>query len=560
MKSRLQNLRAKLADLRRRRQTVRWATGYSALALAVLWSLAAVFVFDWGLEPTRLQRALVLAAGAGVVIWAFRRFTRPHLGHRESELDMALLVERQQNIDSDLVAALQFESPEAPRWGSVQLQRAVVDYVADYGRGWNVLEGLSHKQLVERGGALLATLVLGAILALAAPGHLAAFFNRLLLGSAHYPTQTQLERVYVNGREVDLSPGHASEIPCVYGRPLQFRVSAAGALPAQGRVELRSAGGLRTTLELAPQNPTPGRRAYAAQLAKTVDPLSFQLYLGDAWTDPAEVRLIALPAVELRLTARTPRYARARERGQPAPSSRQVSVLEGSAVELELTSDKPLRRADLSIQQQRFSLVPAEAGDGARRWRLRTEGTPLAEVTRPLRFELTVTDRDGLQLEAPLQGSIRLKPDQRPRVAAEVVTRHVLPTARPEISYRASDDFGLARLVVRQQAVKNDGSTIDLPPVTIVELRGAEARDRLAGSYALALAPHGLEKGDQLKVQVEAVDDRGTRPGQAAASEPIVFQVTDESGVLAAISESDERSARRLDDIIKRQLGIGDSK
>jgi hypothetical protein len=35
--------------------------------------------------------------------------------------------------------------------------------------------------------------------------------------------------------------------------------------------------------------------------------------------------------------------------------------------------------------------------------------------------------------------------------------------------------------------------------------------------------------------------------------------VTDESGILAAISESDERSARRLDEIIKRQLGIGES-
>jgi hypothetical protein len=35
--------------------------------------------------------------------------------------------------------------------------------------------------------------------------------------------------------------------------------------------------------------------------------------------------------------------------------------------------------------------------------------------------------------------------------------------------------------------------------------------------------------------------------------------VTDERGVLASLMESDEKSARQLDAIIQRQLGIGGS-
>ena len=80
------------------------------------------------------------------------------------------------------------------------------------------------------------------------------------------------------------------------------------------------------------------------------------------------------------------------------------------------------------------------------------------------------------------------------------------------------------------------------------------------GTYKLDLASLKLAKGDQVRLTLEVTDYRGATPGQSAVSEPLVLHVTDESGVLAAISESDERSARQLDAIIKRQLGIGESK
>src|SRR5262245_10487730 len=131
--TRLAPLRDRLADLRRRRAAVRWGAGMAALGLAVLWTLAVAFLIDWALEMSKPQRAVMILSGVAVIVWAVRRFAGPWLRVTESELDMALLVERQQRIDSDLVAALQFESPEAPRWGSAQLETAVIDYVAEFG-------------------------------------------------------------------------------------------------------------------------------------------------------------------------------------------------------------------------------------------------------------------------------------------------------------------------------------------------------------------------------------------------------------------------------------------
>jgi hypothetical protein len=78
-------------------------------------------------------------------------------------------------------------------------------------------------------------------------------------------------------------------------------------------------------------------------------------------------------------------------------------------------------------------------------------------------------------------------------------------------------------------------------------------------SLFVDLAPLGLSKGDQLKLTFEAIDYRGSLAGKSALSEPLILHVTDERGVLAAMVEADERSARQLDAIIQRQLGIGES-
>ena len=85
----------------------------------MLWALAGVFALDWCFQRNvdLLQRLLLLGFAAAAVIWAFVRFALPWLGKREDETDMALLVQRQAGIDSDLVAALQFESADAAQLG-----------------------------------------------------------------------------------------------------------------------------------------------------------------------------------------------------------------------------------------------------------------------------------------------------------------------------------------------------------------------------------------------------------------------------------------------------------
>src|SRR5262245_40580349 len=112
MTSRLAIFRARLNGLRAARAVYRALAAWSALGASIIISLRVVFLLDFTFGLSVSERMVVLPLAIAAVGWAFWRLTRPLIDRGESELEMALLVEQQHQIDSDLVAALQFESSE----------------------------------------------------------------------------------------------------------------------------------------------------------------------------------------------------------------------------------------------------------------------------------------------------------------------------------------------------------------------------------------------------------------------------------------------------------------
>ena len=559
--TKLATLRDRLGTLRRRRATVRLGNAYSVFAIALIWILAGDFIVDVTLEMSRLQRFVALLAIGGAAYWVFRKFTVPHLGQRETELDMALLVEKQQEIDSDLVAALQFEQPEARRWGSGQLEGAVIDYVAAFGNGLNVFQGFSQRELVRRFSTLAVTLAVLFVAGAVFPGYALAFFNRLLLGSRHYPTRTVIEQIVINGQE--LEPYSQTTVRSAFGRPLRFEIHCAGELPEAGQAKLQTVrSGLETALDLKPLSAgaASGKSVYVGELPRLVDSVSYQLFLGDAWTDPAELQVIPLPVVNIELTPISPSYAHHAEATTDEQlGTRQISVIEGSRVDLRVLGvNKPLQSVGLVIEGKDYPLT-AQGEDGLT-WSLTSTDTPFHRVLQPIQYQVRVVDRDGLELEQPIQGLIRLKVDRGPRVFAAIISRKVVPNAQPRVSFGAGDDYGVSKVRVVRQLDRADGSTEKFAEDIKTVLPSEQPRTQLRGQYKLDLKPLKLAKGDQLTVTLEAFDYRGESEPKSALSEPLVLQVTDVQGILASMVESDEQSAKRLDAIIQRQLGIGETK
>jgi len=562
---RLTGLRERIAGVRRRRERIRRLAGYATLGTAVITVAAAVFLVDWLAAPARLGRlGLLLAAAAGLG-WVWWRQVRPWLSIRESDLDLALLVEREQGIDSDLVAALQFDWPGPTAAESPALRDAVVDYVAEFGRDWTVPAQVAEAAIRRR---LAVLAVAGSVMLVAVavrPDFAIAFLNRMALGSLHYPTATRIESLAIGGSRIDLRPWAGGEAVSPLGRPVEFEVTLGGRLPELAEIRLRGlAGGDRTTLDLTAPEPN-GSGGWTGRLPRLLDTVDLQVFAGDAWTEPVRLRVVPLPIVDIELAATTPEHVAGRA-GEPTAGhgDRQLAVAEGSSVTLAARCiNKRLAAVAAVIDGERFPLLPAED-----RWALAPRGTPLEWIEGDVRFELLVEDEDGLAPEQPLTGSIRVRPDTPPQLRVDLLTRLALPDGSPRLDWTAGDDNGIRSVdLLLERVVAADGDAepaTGIPPL-VRQLATPPAGGRfgpaelpLTGSVAVPLASLGLVKGEQARVTLRAVDDRGPKPGRTATSEPIVIEITDETGLLASLQELDERSAKQIDALIERQLQVGD--
>ena len=206
--------------------------------------------------------------------------------------------------------------------------------------------------------------------------------------------------------------------------------------------------------------------------------------------------MIPLPVIETQLTATPPEYARAAESAAAAKSQgtyRQLSVLEGSRVDLRVAcANKPLQSAVLTIGDKTY---PLQAVDQDRReWALPEKDSPLAKVEESVRYQVEVVDEDGLKLPHPLDGYIHTQPDRPPVVAAAVDVQFFLPTTGlPQIHYSASDDYGLSRLRLIVQVIR-DGAKSPESPRDPIPLAGPRPRQPvlrpslpLSGIYRLPL-------------------------------------------------------------------------
>ncbi|MDP1796724.1 MAG: hypothetical protein Q8K78_04550, partial [Planctomycetaceae bacterium] len=237
--SRLAILRSRLSSLRTARATVRWGSAIAGVLLCVLGFWAIQFLLDWSANLSLASRLVLLLAFATVVAATVYRWIMPQFQQTESLEKIALIVERQHRIDSDLVAALEFESPQAATWGSSRLSTAVVDYVAEFSPGLNVFEGFRWRPLPQLATATLLAVIVGSALSFLFPGHASAFWNRFWLGGAHYPTRTQLVELTINGESIPVFHAQRTTLRLPQGDAIRLTMTCRGDIPSQGTVRVQ---------------------------------------------------------------------------------------------------------------------------------------------------------------------------------------------------------------------------------------------------------------------------------------------------------------------------------
>ncbi len=580
MSTQLGRLRSELTRLRNTRQMIRGISGLSLLLQSALLIFVGGFLADWALDMSTAQRCILLTLMIAVLVWSIRKFVKPWFGQTDDLIELALNVEQRHGLDNDLVSALQFEQPEASHWGSAQLESAVITQTAELTPQLKVFEGLSIHDFKRRMIILAIVVALPTLASGLFPGYFYAYLNRMLVGNSQYPTATQIVHVLVNGKvAVDRNGRPATEFQSPFGHPLTFEIRFAGEYPepSTSRVHLESLDSSVTTdvrLELVYEGDTLDKTDAAkrtvvklgspmkliGELPRLMDSVTIQAFVGDARSPKITVHATPLPVIAPELSVTPPEYVRAvTAPAERSESKRALSVIEGSRVDLTIRSlNKALETVELTIGESVYRLTPQDAEK--RQWTLDVANTEFAVVSETLRYQIQATDQEGLQLETPIHGTIRLRTDQPPRLAISARTRNVVATAQPPIIWSASDDFGLSRVVARIQIARADGEVSESEVEVAASPKGKSRQTSIRGTYPLDLSAMKLVKGDELKVTFAAYDYRGDAEPAVSYSEPIQLQLTDRQGILSGLLETDEESARQLDAIIRRELGIGDSK
>jgi hypothetical protein len=545
---------------RRRRTSV--VDGLLVCAAAAVVGGFVYYALDRWLGLYRPARMFLGAVWVLPLLWLAWRKVVPRLFSGEDEIDVALRYQRRMGIDADLVAALQFETAarrNTDTYGSAELREAVIDQVDGLGLRIAEAEEPTDPRVVRRMQGLGLLLVAALLVIGVWHRNFVAFVQRVALADVAYPSNTTIESWTIDGRPPVLQTNGPDgdsrlHVTAPIGKPAIVEMRAADDIPAYAILQLVSESGTATSLELSPVETD--QSMFRATLPAVVESARGRFVAGDAFSEEFQLDAKPLPVVTVELDVTQPDYAAGVELPKPPAGSLNVSVLEGSDVRLVVRCvNKPLSRVTVSIAGRETALVAVD--EAKQEWGAGPMGADsgigdLVDIRRQIDYQVRIEDEDGFEPAESPAGSIRLRPDLPPTVSAEVVTKWVLEKGKPSIAYDAADDLGIQGLAVSRQILRGDGSIandrVEIP------LASDWPQTKLSGKFQMPLDGLQLTKGDKVTIRLEARDRRADADRTVAQSEPFTLEVTDEQGLYEAMAETDQRSARKMDEIIQKQL------
>lgn len=539
------------SSMRQLRSSVRTSVALRGAALLCAVAAALVLV-SLGLD--RMFRLSVTGRGVADAIYlailgwcAWRVLLRPLLLRLPDRILADVLERHFPSLDDAVRSAVDFLARGSVRSGTggrpapaadltVRLEGLVADQaarrLADLDEG-EVIDRRSVRWTLARG---LAGLGLVVVLAIVYSETFSLWFRRnVLFADTPWPYRTTLE---VEGFE-------SGERGVPRGDPLEIRVRAAGEIPV--RVSARILYAEETTRYNLSRE---GEGAvFVHRHPAVTEPFSFRVEGGDYRSPEYRVLVLERPSVEsITVTLTPPEYTQA----DPVVSSGDLGELaapEGSALSLEGTANKPLRRAWLRAEGRE---IPLEVEPGGREFR----GAYRPESGGGVSVHLE--DIEGVPPDRWLRFSVDLIPDRTPAVQLEVtgLGTMITPAATMPMRIRAKDDYRVDHLLLEWTLVGDEQEeTRGDVPLEDPEEPGASLQvDRTWEVSSLAVLPPR-----RLNVRVGAVDSDGLGGPKTGFSSVAGFLVVTADRLSEEFLRREAEQRRLLERMIEEEKAVRDA-
>lgn len=410
----------------------------------VLWTALALalgsFLLDYFFRFDLQQRTFLLVASVVVLLLVFgRRVIRP-LSTPLSDDGLILEVERRHpELAEALISAVQFKR----LGGNVNphTSRAMVEATIE--RGAEAAQKVQFGDIINRSGLgqnfVLLIGALAVIAGLAFAGtiepHISAWFKRnVLLQAASYPQDTYLEILRAENGKIRIPKGD--------DYLLQVAVKPESkVVPDRVFVDFRDGRGA-LAMKRSETTDADAPPMFEVVMANVIQSFEFRVRGGDERTDYVTVELVEPPALDqLELAVTFPKYAGGHTEALPAGKG-PYFILPGSSMKLTGVGNKPLAKAALAREGERFDL--SISSDNT------VSGDISAAQLKTGQYAIELTDTEGLTARRPMTFGLRLRADREPKVRAKLVGIGGMVTARARLplEIRVSDDYGLTEVAV----------------------------------------------------------------------------------------------------------------
>jgi len=273
----------------------------------------------------------------------------------------------------------------------------------------------------------------------------------------------------------------------VRGGTLTLSGTAEGVIPSNGMLRVRTGQGTadRAYFEVSAD----GR--FNVQYRPVTQDLDVWVEIGDNTTEPAQV--IMVPPPEIARVQADCTYPDFTHLPRETIEDGNVQAVLGTRIELRITTNKPIKEAQLAWEDGKSAVMEVDSRPGA-------ATTFSVEASRSYRVNLT--DENGFHNADPVIYRIEMIDNQYPQFDRVVPTidRRVTPQAVLPIGAEISDDYGVARVTLcHRKGNDSDVGRIDIPLVATGK--------RVTVRYDWAIEPLALKPGDTLTYWLEARDE-----------------------------------------------------
>jgi len=342
------------------------------------------------------------------------------------------------------------------------------------------------------------------------------------------------------------------------GDTVTLSAHTAGILPDHGEADIRFEGGREQTFTLDRGK----ANFFSRDLENVQDSFSYRIRLGDNRTAWHTVTVLTRPvATTIDVQQVFPAYTHL---GTLPRSLGDLSILAGSHLKLHVTSNNPCNATDKNQGHPSVVHVTSSVAGGEKDVpmqvdpqdpRLLTGDVEVSETTAG--FAVHLIDENGMSsAKDAAVYRIDIVPDKEPTVRITYpVNREELATkvARLVIGFDATDDFGIAKLLLKYKI--DDGEPQSIP----LDITGEPRSVRNRFEWSLTKLPNnpaakGSIEGSSIEFWVEAVDNNNVRPSGPGVGDS-------EHYALRIVSEEVKRAevaARMAGQIETLKTGIDD--